>query len=304
MSLWRYSLRLSKRILCNHSTAQILKTEPKNIHRWVAPTMRVLARRRKELGPEPEKPRSSHLEWNYDVEINCFCKRLGEKFDVGILKTAFVQREWANLQEFKTEETGEESSQPIPNNFELAHEGFKLIYNTIKEVYSKSYPQDIVNAVCNYLTTDEMLANIAKHLGVNDLIISAEFPPETKTTADTFKAIVAALSKSVDESRVKLFINDFVICQMVDKDISDVWTPEKPYDYLLNILQGQGVQEVEPRLCNKSAVNTILANYQVGLYNGKDKSCLGLGWGENIQIAKDMAALDALQRIYKSNVRK
>lgn len=91
------------------------------------------------------------------------------------------------------------------------------------------------------------------------------------------KAIVGALSLSSDPARVKQFVNDFVIVQMNGKDIYDIWTPENPYGYLVTLLKERGVEEVEPRLCNQSASNTILANYQVGLYNAKDKSCLGLG---------------------------
>lgn len=68
--------------------------------------MREIAKRRKEIGPEPEKPRSSYLEWNYEIEVRCFAKRVGEKFDEKLLKEAFVQREWTNLQEFKAKELG------------------------------------------------------------------------------------------------------------------------------------------------------------------------------------------------------
>lgn len=111
---------------------------------------------------------------------------------------------------------------------------------------------------------------------------------------------MTALSYSADPERVSKFVEDFVICQMNGKDLYDVWTPDKPYDYLMRLLQQQGVKEIEPRLCNQSAANTILANYQVGLYNAENKKCLGLGWGENIQIAKDTAALDAIQRIFSA----
>lgn len=81
-------------------------TESKGIHRWVAPTFREINRRRKQIGPEPEQPRSSYLEWNYEAEIFAFGNRLGEKFDRNLLVKALTQREYANLQEIKAQQTG------------------------------------------------------------------------------------------------------------------------------------------------------------------------------------------------------
>lgn len=72
----------------------------RSIKRWVAPTLQEIVKRKKKQEAQPEAPRSSYLEWNYEIEVRCFGKRLGETFDQRILKEAFVQREWANLQEF------------------------------------------------------------------------------------------------------------------------------------------------------------------------------------------------------------
>jgi len=303
MSFWRHSLRLTN-LLFNHAQAQTKLAESRNIKRWVAPTIREIARRRKKLDPEPANSRSSYLEWNYEMELHCLGKRLGETFDERLLKEALVQREWANLQEFEAKNRGDESFIVEQHNQELAEDGYKIISDYIKEFYEKSYPADIVRALHDYLTTDEMLAHVAKHLGVADLIIAVEYPVETKTLSDAFKAIIGALSLSSNKTRAELFVKDFVISQMNGKDVYDIWNPEKPYDYLLKLLQDKGVEEVEPRLCNQSAVNTILANYQVGLYNGTNKKLLGIGWGETVQTAKDTAALDAIQRIYSSHVSK
>lgn len=74
--------------------------------RWVSPTLRVLKVRRDLIGPEPEKPRSSYLEWNYDAEMYAFGKRLGEEFDKELLKQALIQREYVNMQEFAAKDKG------------------------------------------------------------------------------------------------------------------------------------------------------------------------------------------------------
>lgn len=61
---------------------------------------------------------------------------------------------------------------PMENNYELIQEGGTIISNYVKTQYNKSYPEDVVNAVHNYLTSESMLAHIAKHIGLKDLILS------------------------------------------------------------------------------------------------------------------------------------
>lgn len=80
---------------------------PRTIARWVAPVMRELRKRREKIGPDPEEPRSKYLEWNYESEVFAFGKRLGEEFNKNLLKKALIQREYANLQNFKAQEAGE-----------------------------------------------------------------------------------------------------------------------------------------------------------------------------------------------------
>lgn len=53
----------------------------------------------------------------------------------------------------------------------------------------------------------------------------------------------------------------------------------------------------EARLCTSSATETILAVYNVGLYDS-NKELMGIGSGETIDEATQIAARDALMRIY------
>ncbi|KAJ8933762.1 hypothetical protein NQ314_013795 [Rhamnusium bicolor] len=241
MSLCRQSFLLLRRSVVQNVCFRV--TETRNIKRWVSPTLKELKRRRDKIGPEPEKPRSSFLEWNYEAEIYAFGKRLGEEFDKKLLKQALIQREYANMQEFK-----------------------------------------------------------AKEQVIVPLINFQEFPVSKETLSNTFKAVVAVLKRSKDLNRAQIFVKDFVLSQMNGKDVYELWDPQNPYEYLTTLLNEKGITEIEPRLCNQSAVNTILANFQVGLYS--NRKLLGIGWGENIKIAKETAALDAIQRIYKDYVPK
>lgn len=67
---------------------------------------------------------------------------------------------------------GDMSFIPSEHNRELAEEGHKLITNIIREKYSKMYPSDVVDGICNYLSSDNMLSHIATHLGMKDLVNS------------------------------------------------------------------------------------------------------------------------------------
>ncbi|KAG5873457.1 hypothetical protein JTB14_007224 [Gonioctena quinquepunctata] len=293
MSLYRPAFSLLRR--CTQYLPHSRIAESRSIKRWVAPTLKELARRKERLEPQPEKPRSSFIEWNYDSELFAFGKRLGEDFDRALLKQALIQREFANLQRTEAEKTGKSPPDSI-HNFALIEEGDKIISNYLKEELRKTYPEDIVYAVSNYLTSEDMLSHIASHIGLKDIILTNEFPVAKSTLSNTFKAIIAALKQSQDLPRVERFLKDFVLSQLNGKDVYEIWNPKEPYEYLTKLLNEKGVTEIEPRLCNQSANNTILACFQVGLYS--NKKLLGIGWGENIQIAKDTAAVDAIQRIY------
>lgn len=83
------------------------------------------------------------------------------------------------------------------------------------------------------------------------------------------------MKTSTDQKGAEKFIQDFVLSQMSDKEIFDIWEPKDPYEYLKKMLNEKGIKDVEPRICNESASNTILASFQVGIYT--NKKLLGLG---------------------------
>ncbi|XP_018333693.1 39S ribosomal protein L44, mitochondrial [Agrilus planipennis] len=299
----------------NVLSRQLLKTihnprtaDIKHIKRWVAPTLKELKRRRDKIGPEPLRKRSEFLEWNYDAEIYAFGKRLGEEFDDEILRKSLIHRSYVIQQELKQEreETTTTTSAPTEiakeDNSHLIEAGKEIIKNYLNKALQNQYPEEPAEALHKYLTADDMLSHVAKHLGLTDLILSEDFPVENSTLARTFEAVIGALNESSGLERAELFLKDFLLTQLSDKDIFDIWEPEKPYEYFIGIAKELGYKDVEPRLCNESATNTILANYQVGLYS--NKKLIGLGYGETIENAKDTAALDAIQKIKLQNFNK
>lgn len=266
--------------------------------RWVSPTLKALQNRKKKMPEQKPTPRSSFLEWNYDAEIYAFCQRLNEDFDTKLLKQALTHKSYVFKMEQKTLQDNQNPDAPPPpallDNNEMIEAGDKLLQKYIQSKFN--YPKMIVQSIEEYLLNDEKLAYVAKHIGLTDLVLSEEYPVEATTLSNTLKAVVSALEQSSGLPKTHKFIDDFIITQLNDLDVFDVWEPSDPYKYLTeSVLQGK---TVEPRLCNQSAANTILANYQVGLYS-EDKKLLGIGWGESVDIAKNTAAMDAIRKIYQ-----
>ena len=83
------------------------------------------------------------------------------------------------------------------SNENLALIGNNIIGDTLKafvRIALPNIPEEGVEAIKSYLTSDEMLSRISFHIGTKDLILSKEYPPSRETYANVFKAIVGALS--------------------------------------------------------------------------------------------------------------
>lgn len=253
------------------------------------------------MGPEPPKHRSAFLEWNYDAEIFAFGKRIGEEFDENILRKALTHRSYVNKKEIEDLDRGQElPEKPVEDNKEMIKEGEGIIKRFLEQEFENKHPKVIAKAIVNHLMSQKTLAHVALHMGLKDIILCSDFPVEEVTLADSFKAIVTAVEASSNKERIEIFIRDFLVSQLNGKDIFELWDLRSPYKYLKTLAKEKGLSELEPRLCNESASNTILANYQVGVYC--NKKLIGIGWGETIEIAKETAALDAIKKLHYDNI--
>ena len=79
-------------------------------------------------------------------------------------------------------------------------------------------------------------------------------------------------------------------------DITDVWDVENPTGVLSQVLNNDRKEPPEFRLLWVNGQDTILACYHVGVYCNKE--LIGQSPGETIDIAKDMAARDALRKLF------
>lgn len=274
-----------------------------DVHRWVAPTLREIRKRRKKMGPQPETRRSDFIDWNYDAEISAFGIRLREKFTPTLLQQAFVDRSYIVQEEMKQRAVGIETPVlQLTDNSSLAKKGEELITEFVVSFLNISlpkYPREGIKTIYKHLTSTEMLAHVSKNLGTKDLILAAEFPVEDKILAESLKAVIGALFESSGEARAFEFIRDFLVTQLNQVEINEFWKIENPVEMLKDICKDKKLGEPEPRLISDAGRNTILAAYQVGIYC--NKRMIGSGFGEDITFATEAAANDSLRNLFQTN---
>uniref|UniRef100_A0A7I4YH09 Large ribosomal subunit protein mL44 n=1 Tax=Haemonchus contortus TaxID=6289 RepID=A0A7I4YH09_HAECO len=269
--------------------------------RWERAYYKDLYHRRMLLGADPLIHRSSYPNWNYASEVYAFGHRIGapdvqpEELVKALTTSSFytradIEEDAARAAPSQSTEVGEGS------NTELAEKGHKVISQVLSSYLRCQLPlapEDFIQAVVNELSSDEQLANIAKHLGVDVLLRTAEHPPAAASIADAFRALLAAIG----EERAKNLIIDMVIPQIIDIDFADVYNLRDPLAVLTDLLTQEGASEVEPRILRSSGSVSAEPVYVVGIY--KDKSELvGQSAGETLRIATEMAAREGLLRLW------
>nr|SVE74453.1 EOG090X0DYO [Daphnia barbata] len=271
--------------------------------RWVAPTLRELKRRKDVEDDRNGGPkifhRSTFLEWNYDAEIFAFSNRLGEKFNDSSLRAALTHRSYVERETARLSEIGVDSNLLLQDNEALSVEGGEMISRFIngylRAVFTQ-VPEELIRAMHDFLTSTSTLHTVAKHIGLGDLMLCAEFPCKPETYVKSFKAIVAALAESSGEECARIFVQDLVVTQLYGQDVNELWNPADPVGNLTAILKREEKAEPEFRLIRQAGSNSILAVYYVGVYS--DKNFIAEGAGESLEIAKDMAAREALKHFF------
>ncbi|XP_074662484.1 large ribosomal subunit protein mL44-like [Tubulanus polymorphus] len=260
-----------------------------------------LYKRRLEVGPEPWRHRSEFANWNYDAEVFAFGKRLGVDLSDKILKRLFVNKSYVEKESNKRKELGvDDSDLELESNELLIVEGEKNGSDRVKMLLSSIYPslkEEYIAKIHDVLWADESLAHIGKNLGMTDLILSGESSPEMITLSNTFKAFLGAILVESGSNELELVLKDFVIPELIGKDIGTIVDFKNAMGELSEILEQQGRGLPEPRLLWQSGCNTVLAVYHVGIYS--DRKLIGRSPGETVLIAEEEAAKDALKRLYQ-----
>jgi len=285
-------------------------------HKTLYPMMKEMNRRRENIasdellrtGKEKRTRRSDFIDWNYNSELVAFQARLGEKFDDSKLREAFITADFVEAETKRQEELqikaqGENQlSQLLSSNQNLAAEGSRLIDQTLSAYvrWALPYlPEEGVRAFKNFLTQDQLLAYVSFHIGTMDLVLTVDYPPSPHTMRQVFEAIIGALASSNEDgpSRASRLVLDLVATQLHGKDLTDIWDIPNPMKVLSTIMANENRGEPEARLLWASGKETLLACYHVGIYS--DKQLIGQAPGESTEIAEEMAARDALKRVFR-----
>ncbi|XP_015273324.1 PREDICTED: 39S ribosomal protein L44, mitochondrial [Gekko japonicus] len=252
---------------------------------------------------EPPMHRSEKLNWDYHAEIQAFSHRLHEKFSLDLLKTAFINRCYIKNEEARRRRLGlekEEIALNLKDNQQLSEQGASFSRSYLTECLEKAFPKIPpagIEAIVNFLTSEELVSYVAKNLSLHDLTLCAEFPVSSNVLQRTFFAVIGALLQSSGPQRTEIFVRDFFIPQLIGKELFELWNIVNPMGLLVEELAKRNISAPEPRLTRQSGASTALPLYFVGLYC--DKKLLAEGAGETIPAAEEEASRVALRKLYE-----
>ncbi|XP_061637702.1 39S ribosomal protein L44, mitochondrial [Phyllopteryx taeniolatus] len=287
---------------CRHLNWNVTVTQVRGIKRWMKAYTHLMARKLKLEGPPPPKPRSQKSNWDYHAEVQAFSTRLQENFSLELLKTAFINPCYLQAEENRRQGLGMDSevtALALKHNIELSAQGDAFTKSFLTDWCRASFPSlptQGVESVVRHLTSVDLLSNAARNLGIEDLTMSLQFPVPDNVLYSTFMAVIGALYESSGKERTGYFLRDFLVSQLIGKDLFDMWTVVNPMGLLVEELNKRNVPLPEPRLIRSAGSSTVLPLYFVGLYS--DKKLLALGPGETLTAAEEEAARVALRKLY------
>ncbi|KAM3835452.1 large ribosomal subunit protein mL44 [Vipera latastei] len=251
---------------------------------------------------EPPRRRSEKPNWDYHAEIEAFGHRIHETFPLDQLKTAFVSPCYIKNEESKRQELGLQKvdlALNLKDNQELSLQGASFTHSYLTQCFEEAFPKMPpagIEALVNYLTSEEIVSYIATNLSLQDLTLCAEFPVPPKVLQQTLFAVIGALLQGNSSQRTEIFIRDFFIPQLIGKELFEMWKIVNPMGLLLEELAKRNITAPEPRLTRQSGATTALPLFFVGLYC--DKKLLAEGTGETVLAAEEEAARVALRKLY------
>ena len=253
-----------------------------------------------------------------------------------------------DIEKRKQEELGVDVSEEMKDNSDLAEKGREVIHSSItrygrsefhvmKVLVSSFYyswlrvafpvvPEEMITELRDYLLSEPIMADVAFHIGLREIVLSEEYPPAAATLMKCFEAVVGALASSQPERAAKL-VTDLVASQLHGKEVQEICSESlaNPMRILEGILSRSGLEAPEARLLFQTGINyfcgtkkkvemvdiksvllmllcsgpdTILASHLVGVYCNKE--IIGQSYGETLEIAEEMAARDALRNIFQT----
>ncbi|XP_067158001.1 large ribosomal subunit protein mL44 [Apteryx mantelli] len=250
----------------------------------------------------PPQRRSEKPNWDYHAEVQAFSHRLHENFSLDLLKTAFVNSCYIKAEEARRQGLGldkEAVALNLQDNTKLSEQGESFSRSYLTQCFEGAYPNlpaKGIGALVDFLNSQELVSYVAQNLSIQDLTLCAEFPVPPNVLQRTFFAVIGALLDSSGPEKTGIFVRDFLIPQLIGKDLFEIWEVINPMGLLVEELTKRNISSPEPRITRQSGVNTVLPVYFVGLYC--DKKIIAEGPGETLLAAEEEAARVALRKLY------
>ncbi|KAI4880371.1 hypothetical protein NFI96_025386, partial [Prochilodus magdalenae] len=294
----RGALLLGYRNVCRN----VLLSQTREKKRWMKAYTLIMERKKRIEGEPAPKPRSQQPNWDYHAEVEAFSARLKESISLELLKTAFVNPCYLRSEQERRRTLGldgEAAALNLRDNKELRDHGQQFTLGFLKDWCRSNFPhlpEPGVTAIVGHLTGYGVMCHVARNLAVEDLAMTAEFPVPEDVLQGTFFAVIGALEQSSGAERARLFVRDFLVTQLIGKDLFDMWKVVNPMGLLVEELTRRGVALPEPRLIQSAGASTVLPLYFVGLYS--DRKLLAQGPGETVLAAEEEAARVALRKLF------
>ncbi|MEQ2239559.1 hypothetical protein ILYODFUR_005620 [Ilyodon furcidens] len=265
---------LTFRLQCQLVSRSPSLTQVREKKRWMKAYTHLMAKKLKLEGPPPPKPRWQHPNWDYHSEAE---QERRKQLGVDSETTALA----------------------LKDNLQLSEKGTGLTNSFLTDWCRASFPSlphEGVECIVGHLTSPSVVTYVARNLAIEDLTMSAEFPVPDEVLNSTFMAVIGALEESSGAERAAFFLRDFLLTQLIGKDLFDMWTVVNPMGLLVEELTKRNLPLPEPRLIRSAGASTVLPLYFVGLYS--DTKLLAQGPGETLVGAEEEAARVALRKLY------
>ncbi|KRY40075.1 Uncharacterized protein T01_8642 [Trichinella spiralis] len=248
--------------------------------KWYRDYIRDLWGRRVLLGPDKDVPRSSFPSWNYNAELFALKSRIGTNLNDDTLRRALIDRSYVIREIDERKQLLDASS-----NVEFAS-------SVLTDIQDNT--DFIRKAAHDFITSEEKLAKISRQLGIYDLLMADNFPYNNSLMSSSLRSIVGAILFDGNEAEAGYFVQDFVLTQLINVDINELWYFKEPLKILTALLEKNDRGTPEPRILRSSGEFTVTPVYVVGIYC--DKKLIAAG--ESVLIATEMAARDCLKNLW------
>ena len=209
-----------------------------------------------------------------------FQARLGEQINSELLSRSLIMKSHLELEKKKQEELGVEVSEQMVDNTLLADRGREVMHRSLTRWLRGAYPllpEEMISEIRDFLMTDDMLADVAFHIGLREVILSEEYPPFAATLRKCLEALIGALDTNQPDRAAKLVI-DIIASQLHGKEIQEICTKtlSNPMNVLKNIMTNSGMEPPEPRLLFQTGIQLFMFaclfhyfNYRPRHYSGE-----------------------------------